>query len=60
MAVTLDTRYTDHMLGITDCMNVVLADHYRTLRIFTLDERHFRVVQPLDHGDAFQLLPFDM
>lgn len=60
VAVTINTRYSEHALGVTDCMNVVLAHRYNTIRIFTLDERHFRTVQPLAHGPAFQLLPFDM
>lgn len=58
-AVTVNTRYADQALGITDCMNIVLAQRYQTTKIFTLDERHFRVVQPLTADPAFQLLPFD-
>ncbi|WP_084529863.1 type II toxin-antitoxin system VapC family toxin [Nocardia crassostreae] len=59
-AININTRYADHSLGIADCMNVVLAQKYHTVRIFTLDERHFRMVQPLAYGPAFQLLPFDL
>ena len=58
-AVTVNTRYSDQMLGVTDCLNVVLAWRYGTIKLFTLDERHFRVVRPLAHGDTFQLLPVD-
>jgi predicted nucleic acid-binding protein len=58
-AITVNTRYSDHALGVTDCLNVVLASRYGTVEIFTLDERHFRVVKPLAHGTAFRLLPFD-
>ena len=58
-AINVNTRYGDQVLGVTDCLNVVLAARYATVRILTLDERHFRVVKPLSHGPAFELLPFD-
>jgi predicted nucleic acid-binding protein len=29
-------------IGVTDAANVVLADRYRTTRLLTLDQRHFR------------------
>lgn len=60
VAITVNTHYSDQALGITNSMNVVLAQRYRTAKIFTLDERHFRLVQPLTDDPAFQLLPFDM
>jgi predicted nucleic acid-binding protein len=58
-AVNVNTRYADQVLGVTDCLNVVLAARYGTIRILTLDERHFRVVKPLGHGSSFELLPAD-
>lgn len=58
-AVTVNTRYVDQKLGVTDCLNVVLASRYDTVKIFTLDERHFRVVKPLTSEPTFQLLPAD-
>jgi len=58
-AISINTRYSDQELGVTDCVNVVLAARYDTVKIFTLDERHFRVVRPLSRADAFELLPFD-
>jgi predicted nucleic acid-binding protein len=58
-AITVNTRYADLGLGVTDSLNVVLAARHRTVRIFTLDERHFRVARPLGHGKAFTLLPVD-
>jgi uncharacterized protein len=58
-AVRVNTRYADQLLRVTDCVNVVLASRHGTVDIFTLDERHFRVVKPLAHGDAFRLLPAD-
>lgn len=37
-----------------------MPSRHDVVKIFTLDdERHFRVVTPLDHGPAFQLLPAD-
>jgi predicted nucleic acid-binding protein len=59
-AITVNTQYFDQALGVTDCLNVVLASRYGTVDIFTLDERHFRFVRPLAHGEAFRLLPFDL
>jgi len=34
-------------IGVTDAANVVLADHYRTTDLLTLDQRHFRRLRPL-------------
>jgi predicted nucleic acid-binding protein len=58
-AITVNTRYADLTLGVTDSLNVVLAARHGTVRMFTLDERHFRVVRPLAHGKAFTVLPLD-
>lgn len=46
-------------VGITDAANVVLADRYRTTRLCTLDQRHFRRLQPLWGAEYFTLLPYD-
>lgn len=54
----LDARYAALELGLADCALVVLAGRYRTTRILTFDERHFRAVTPL-HGEAFTILPAD-
>jgi predicted nucleic acid-binding protein len=54
----LDSRYADLELGLADCALVVLASHYRTTRILSFDERHFRAVKPLQ-GGAFTILPAD-
>jgi hypothetical protein len=56
--VDLETSYSDLELGLADCALVVLAARYRTTRILSFDERHFRAVRPL-HGDAFTILPQD-
>lgn len=55
----LDTRYADLELGLADCALAVLAGRYETTRIASFDERHFRVVTPLQ-GGAFTLLPADL
>jgi predicted nucleic acid-binding protein len=54
----LDARYSDLGLGLADCALVALADRYRTTRVVSFDERHFRTVTPLD-GGAFTILPAD-
>jgi uncharacterized protein len=46
-------------IGVTDAANVVLADRYRTTRMLTLDQRHFRRLRPLWGADYFTLLPHD-
>lgn len=54
----LDLHYADLGLGLADCALVALADRYRTTRIVSFDERHFRAVTPL-RGGAFTILPID-
>jgi uncharacterized protein len=56
--VDLDARYADLGLGVADWALVVLAGRYRTSRILSFDERHFRAITPL-HGTAFVILPAD-
>jgi predicted nucleic acid-binding protein len=56
--VELEDRYADLELGLADCALVVLAARYRTTRILSFDERHFRAVRPL-YGDTFTILPQD-
>jgi uncharacterized protein len=57
--VDVTTGYRDGYVGITDAANVVLADRYRTTRLLTLDQRHFRVLRPLWGANSFTLLPLD-
>lgn len=52
----LTARYADLRIGATDASLVVLADREATLRIATLDYRHFAALRSLD-GEQFQLLP---
>jgi len=58
-AVRVAERYADTRLGLADASLVVLAERLETVRIATLDERHFRAVRPLAAGAAFRLLPRD-
>lgn len=51
-------RYSDMEIGLADASVVVLASRYRTTRVLTLDERHFRAIRPM-RGNAFKLLPAD-
>ncbi len=54
-------RYSNEKdyLGMADASNAVLADRYRTTQILTLDQRHFRTVQPLWGAEHFVILPYD-
>jgi uncharacterized protein len=60
-ALDVITRSSDDSdyIGVTDAANVVLADRYRTTRLLTLDQRHFRRLRPLWGADYFTLLPYD-
>jgi predicted nucleic acid-binding protein len=52
----LERRYSELRAGLADLSVVVLAGRLDTRRIATFDERHFRVLRPLD-GGSFKLLP---
>lgn len=56
--VELEGRYEDLAPGLADCALVTLARRYRTTRLLTFDERHFRAMAPLQ-GGAFVILPAD-
>lgn len=49
-------RYQDQDIGVADASLVVLARRYRTDRILTLDQRHFRVIRTIA-GGPFTVLP---
>jgi predicted nucleic acid-binding protein len=49
-------RYADLRLGGADASVVAVAERLNATEIATLDERHFRVVQPA-HCEAFALVP---
>jgi predicted nucleic acid-binding protein len=50
--------HEDLRLDLADCSLIVLARRFKTRRILSFDERHFRAVAPLQ-GGAFSLLPAD-
>ncbi|MGW3303909.1 PIN domain-containing protein [Streptomyces rubiginosohelvolus] len=53
-------KYEGLRLDLAGAVGVVLADRYRTDRIFTLDQRDFRAMSPLTPGlDSFRILPAD-
>ncbi len=56
----VQNRYAALRLGLTDAVNVVLAEAFDTEIILTLDRRHFRAVTPLTGNRAFRLLPDDL
>lgn len=58
-SVEIASKYQDLGVDLTDSSLVALADRLETHQIATLDERHFRAMQPLARKDAFKLLPID-
>ena len=50
--------HRDLDIGLTDASIVVLAGKFRTNRVLTLDERHFRALRTPDRK-PFELLPAD-
>jgi predicted nucleic acid-binding protein len=57
-AETVIGKYSDLGIGLADASLVVLAGRYRTNRILTLDERHFRALRT-PAGEPFVVLPAD-
>ncbi len=58
--IEIASQYESIELGLTDASLIALAAHLDTIKIATLDERHFRAVQPLaGNGASFTLLPAD-
>ncbi len=54
----LERQYADLDPGLADLSLVILARRFRTRRILTFDEWHFRAIRPLQ-GGTFTLLPAD-
>jgi predicted nucleic acid-binding protein len=54
----LERTHAELAPGLADLSIVVLARRFRTRRILTADERHFRTLRPLQ-GGSFTLLPAD-
>lgn len=49
-------RYSDLGIGTADASSAVLARHYRTRTVLTLDRKHFGAMRPLD-GGHFTIVP---
>jgi len=49
-------RYSDERIGLTDAVNVVLAEDTHTKTIATLDRRHFAVLRMTD-GSVLNIVP---
>jgi predicted nucleic acid-binding protein len=58
IVLDLECRYDDLDVGLADLSAVVVASRYRTRRLLTFDERHFRALRPMN-GGRFTLLPVD-
>lgn len=57
--IALARRHESMELGLADASLLALATRLQSIRIATLDERHFRALKPSSGGDAFTLLPAD-
>ena len=55
-AVALAERFADDKIGVTDALNVALADACHTRLVATLDHRHFGVLR-LGDGTPVQIVP---
>ncbi|MCL2489564.1 MAG: PIN domain-containing protein [Propionibacteriaceae bacterium] len=56
LAAELIERYADERIGLTDAINVILADTHHTNKIATLDRRHFSVLR-LPNGSPVEIVP---
>lgn len=55
-AAALVRQYEDAPLDLVDAILVAMAERLEIRRVLTLDQRHFRLVQP-QHVAAFEILP---
>lgn len=55
----LERRYAALDVGLADLSTVIAAAKAGTRKVLTFDERHFRVLRPLN-GGTFTLLPADV
>ena len=51
-------RWADLEIGLADASIVVLSERHDTVRLLSLDERHFRSLRGA-RGRRFRLLPFE-
>ena len=57
-AATIVDRFVDLGIGLADASILVLAERYKTDRVLTLDQRHFRALRTAS-GEGLTLLPAD-
>jgi predicted nucleic acid-binding protein len=50
-------RYRDLPLGTVDASVIATAERLGIIEVATVDHRHFSVVRPRSHTEAFALLP---
>jgi predicted nucleic acid-binding protein len=56
----VQNRYRALRLDLPDAVNVVLAEHYETEVMISLDRRDYRAIRPLNGAPCFRLLPDDL
>ena len=57
-AATIVDRFVDLGIGLADASILVLTERYKTDRVLTLDQRHFRALRTAS-GEGLTLLPAD-
>lgn len=55
-AIKILKQYEDSHLDFVDSTIIAIAERLHISRILTLDQRHFRLIQP-QHCPAFEILP---
>ena len=55
-ATELINQYADTHIDFVDCTIVAIAERLGIATIFTIDQRHFRILRP-KHCDYFDILP---
>ena len=58
LALAYDAQYADLDVGLADLSVVLLAHRFKTRRLLTFNQRHFRMLRPVE-GGSFVLLPGD-
>ncbi|MDT3397476.1 PIN domain-containing protein [Streptomyces sp. B1866] len=59
-ARTVQQRYGDLQLDLTDAVLAVTAREYATDAVLTLDRKDFRTIRPLSGHVAYRVLPDDL
>lgn len=59
-ARSVQRKYRDLQLDLTDAVVTVVAREYVTDAVLTLDRKDFRTIRPLSNHHAFRVLPDDL